>query len=102
MTYGWLVFVTVALNCTCCEGEASNVIVCGLTETAMGGSSVIVATAVAVFSAWLIAVSVTVCGAVMFAGAVYKPVVLIVPTPVGVIIHVTATMQLPVTEATNC
>jgi hypothetical protein len=36
-----------------------------------------------VVSAWLVAVTVTVCWIVMLAGAVYRPEVLIVPTPAG-------------------
>jgi hypothetical protein len=52
-------------------------------------------------SAWLVAVTVTVCWAEIVAGAVYSPDVLIVPTPAGLIVHVTAVLALFVV-AVNC
>ncbi|HVX57240.1 MAG TPA: hypothetical protein VHA37_05905, partial [Candidatus Saccharimonadales bacterium] len=59
------------------------------------------AVAVLVVSAELVAVTVTVCAEVIDAGAVYRPVVEIVPTD-GLIAHVTAVFDEPETEAANC
>ena len=64
--------------------------VCGKTviET---GVRVMVAELLLDVSAWLIAVTVTICGDPMMAGAVYKPELPIVPAPlVGLIDQVTA------------
>jgi len=58
-----------------------------------------VAVPVFVVSAWLVAVTVTVCCAVMLDGAVYRPAGVIVPVPVAD--HVTAAL-VPVTAAENC
>jgi hypothetical protein len=52
-------------------------------------------------SAWLVAVTVTVCCVVMLEGAVYSPVVLIEPTT-GLMDHVTAVFVVPETVAVNC
>ena len=52
--------------------------------------------------AWLFAVTVTDCWLVMVAGAVYNPVVLMVPVPAGLIVQVTAVLLLLDTVAVNC
>lgn len=68
-----------------------------------GGFSVIVALAVLLVSAWLVAVTVTVCRALKAGGAVKSPAVLIVlPVPAGLIDHVTVVFGVPVTTAVNC
>jgi hypothetical protein len=43
-------------------------------------------------SSWLVAVIVTVCLVGINAGAVYRPVVLSVPTSVGLIVQITAVL----------
>src|SRR4051794_26833374 len=68
---------------------------------AVATASVTVAVPVLVLSAWLVAVTVTVCWVVMLAGAVYRPVLLMLPT-FGPIDQVTAVLALPVTVAVNC
>jgi hypothetical protein len=68
VTVTLLVFVTVAFSC--CVWPPYNVAVVGLTLTAIGGSSVIVAEADFVVSAWLVAVTVTIVTLLMLAGAV--------------------------------
>jgi hypothetical protein len=94
----WLVlFATVAVKL--CVPLAYSVAVPGTTLTDTGGSSVIVAEADLVESAWLVAVTVTVCCVVIVAGAVYTPLALIVPTPSGLIVHVTAWFVLFATVA---
>src|SRR5271157_1534116 len=45
---------------------------------------------------------ITVCCVAIVAGAVYSPAWLIVPTPVGLIVHVTAVLLLLLTLAVNC
>src|ERR1700731_3496588 len=65
-------------------------------------SSVIVVDEDAVVSARLVAVAVTVCAVVMVAGAVYRPDVLIEPTPTGLIDHVTALLAVLATFALSC
>jgi hypothetical protein len=52
-------------------------------------------------SATLVAVTVTVCCELMLAGAVYRPVPLIVPT-LGVRLQVTEVLLLPLTVGVNC
>ena len=59
------------------------------------------AVAALVLSAELVAVTVTVCADVIDAGAVYRPLVEMVPTD-GLIAHVTAVFEDPETEAVNC
>jgi len=68
LTDALLVFVTVAFSC--CVWPPYNVAVIGLTLTAIGGSRVIVAEAVAAVFAWLVAITVTVVALPMLAGAV--------------------------------
>ena len=63
-----LAFATDAVNCCVCE--AVKAAVAGVTLTATGGNSVIVAVADFVLSAWLVAVRVTNCCVVIVAGAV--------------------------------
>jgi hypothetical protein len=63
---------------------------------------VIVPEAVAEESAWLVAVTVTVSAVVMLAGAVYRPVELIVPAPAGEIVQVTAALLVFTALAENC
>jgi hypothetical protein len=95
-----LVFVTVAENC--CVWFAYKAAVVGVMLTARVGSKVTVADADLVPSAWLVAVSVTVCCAVMPAGAAYRPLLLIDPVPAGLIDQVTAVLLVFVTLAENC
>ena len=74
----------------------------GLTLTTAAGSSVMVAEEDATASAWLVAVIVTVCAAVMVAGAVYRPEELMEPAPAGLIDHVTAVLEALATVAASC
>jgi hypothetical protein len=60
------------------------------------------AVAVLELSAWLVAVTVTVCDEYGSPGAVYRPAALIVPAFVGLIDHVTAVLAVPATLAVNC
>ncbi len=62
----------------------------------------IVAEALFVLSATLVAVTVTVCCALIVAGAVYKPVLLILPVPLGLMLHVTAVFGVLITMVLNC
>ena len=73
----------------------------GVTVTASGGYSVTVAVADLVASATLVARTVTVCCVAMLAGAVYNPVLEIVPT-LGLTDHVTAVFDVFATIAVNC
>ena len=66
------------------------------------GIRVTVAKADLLVSAWLVAVTVTVCCAEIVAGAVYSPDALTVPTPAGLIVQVTAVLLVFVTVAVNC
>jgi hypothetical protein len=75
--------------------------VLGLTVTEMG-TSVTTPDADLVGSAWLVAVTVTVCWAAMIAGAAYSPPVLTVPTPAGFIDQITAVSNVLPTTALNC
>ena len=63
---------------------------------------VTVAVPVFVLSATLVAVTVTLCAEATDAGALYKPVGEIDPTPEGVMDQVTAVLLLFVTVAANC
>jgi len=92
--------VTVAVSCVVWPLFSAEV--AGLTLTVTEGSSVIVADEDAVVFARLVAVAVTVCVVVMVAGAVYRPDVLIEPTPIGLIDHVTAWLAALVTVAVSC
>ena len=74
----------------------------GLRLIVIGGINETVAEADFVGSAWLVAVTVTVCCDVMLAGAVYKPVALTLPTPLGLIDQVTVELVVLVTVAVNC
>ena len=94
------VLVSVAVNCAVCE--EMSVMFAGLTLTEIGGLSVTVAEALLVLSAVLVAVTVTVCCVLTVLGAEYKPAVLMLPTPVGLIDHVTAVLPVPETAAVNC
>jgi hypothetical protein len=67
-----------------------------------GGVSVTVAEALFAGSAWLVAVTVTVCCVVMLEGAVYSPVVVPIEPTSGLIDHVTAVFVVPETAAVNC
>jgi hypothetical protein len=70
--------------------------------TAIGGFNVMVADEDTVVSARLVAVTVTVCAVAMVAGAVYRPEVLIEPTPTGLLDQVTALLAVLVTVAVSC
>ena len=72
----------------------------GLTATCTTGVMITLAVAVLLASATLVAVTVTVCGLLSAAGAVYKPPLEIVPTA-GLTDHVTAVLLVPVTAAAN-
>ena len=72
----------------------------GATDTATA-FRVTVAVADFVVSTTLVAVMVMVCVEVIVAGAVYKPVLLKVPTE-GLMLQVTAVLLVPVTVAVNC
>src|SRR5271154_3683721 len=89
-----------AENCWVCD--AASVTVCGLIQTVPGGVSPRMALADFVLSATLVAVTVSTCVEVTDAGAVYNPVVSIVPTAGGITDHVTAVLLLNVTVAVNC
>ena len=67
-----------------------------------GGKSVTTADADLVGSDWLVAVTVTVCGAAMVVGAVKLPEEDSVPMPAGTLNQVTAELQLPGAPAVNC
>ena len=75
-----------------------------MTVTEIGGSRAIVPEPLFELSAWLVAVTVTVCWLLIVAGAVYSPVVLlIVPAPVaGLTVQVTAVLLVLATVAENC
>ena len=62
---------------------------------------VTLAVAFLLVSATLVAVTVTVCGLPSVAGAVYRPLLEIVPTA-GLTDHVTAAFVAPATVAVNC
>ena len=72
----------------------------GLTATCTTGVMITLAVAVLLASAALVAVTVTVCGPLSAAGAVYSPPLEIVPTA-GLTDHVTAVLLVPVTAAEN-
>ena len=73
----------------------------GLRETLTMGTNVTAALAVLVVSAALVAVTVTVCCEVTELGAVYRPLLEIVPTA-GLSDQVTAVLVVPVTVDVNC
>jgi hypothetical protein len=92
--------VTLAVNCW--EWEAERLAVAGVTDTDTGASRVTDALADLVGSAALVAVTVTVWAKAIAAGAVYRPVLVMVPT-LGLMDHVTAVFPAPpVTLAVNC
>jgi hypothetical protein len=69
--------------------------------TCTEGTTVTPAVAFLLVSATLVAVTVTVCGLLSVAGAVYRPPLEIIPTA-GLTDHVTAVFVVPVTTAVNC
>ena len=71
-----------------------------MTET--GGISVTTADADLVVSAWLVAVTVTVCWEATFVGAVYNPALETDPVPAGLIDQVTDVFAAFETVAENC
>ena len=73
----------------------------GLTVTCTEGVIVTPAVAFLVWSATLVAVTMTVCGLPSVAGAVYRPPLEIVPTA-GLTDQVTAVLVVPITAAVNC
>ena len=73
----------------------------GVRETVIGGVIVTLAVAALLVSPTLVAVTMTVCGLLSAAGAVYRPALEIVPTA-GFTDHVTAVFVVPVTVAVNC
>jgi hypothetical protein len=101
VTAAFAAFVTVAVNC--CVPPAYSVAIVGDTAILTGGDSVTVAVADFVMSAWLVAITFTFWVPLTVAGAVYKPVALIVPAPVaGLKVHVTAELPVFATLAVNC
>src|SRR5689334_18051051 len=90
-------FATIAVNC--CGWPETTAAVAGVTVTVIAGDNVTVAVPVVVLSAWLVAVIVTDCSTGMLAGAVYRPVELIVP---AVAAHVTAVLAEFSTVVANC
>src|SRR5690242_21745354 len=93
--------VTVAVNCCVCPPFRVAVAGASDADTAAVGVSVTVAVPLLLASAWLVAMTVTVCCVVIVAGAVYSPPALMLPA-FGLIDHVTAVFALPVTVAVNC
>ena len=71
-------------------------------DTAIGGMRVTIADADLLRSAWLVAVTVTICCAEMLARAVYKPFALIVPALAGEMLQITAMLFVFATVAANC
>lgn len=90
-------YATVAENCRVCEAYSEMLDGATVTET---GRSITVAAAARVVSATLVAFTVIVCG-VKLTGAVYIPVVQIVPIE-GLIDQVTAVLETLITVAVNC
>ena len=81
---------------------AIKVAVAGLTVTDTVGVRVTVPLEDFAMSATLVAVTVTICCELIVAGAVYRPVLDMVPTPAGLIDQVTAVLLDPETVAVNC
>lgn len=93
--------VTVAVNC--CVPTWPNVTANGETVIVTGGGvKVNVAVPDFVLSPTLVAVIVTVCCVLTLAGALYSPLALIDPAPVGLMLHVTLVLAIPATLAANC
>ena len=94
-----VVFVTVAVSRRVSEGwMAADA---GVTDTLTSGLMVSVAVAVLLGFCRLAAVTVTSCDVVMEDGAVYRPLLLIVPID-GLIAHVTAVFDAHATDALSC
>lgn len=97
--------VTVAVNC--CVFPAITWAVVGETFMTTPGTRVTTADADFVLSALEVAVTVTLAGLGGVAGAVYSPVVEIVPQaapeqPLPLTVHVTAVFEVFATDAVNC
>ena len=93
--------VTEAVNCWGGE-EGVRETEAGATEMVTGGIKLMLAVDRLLGSATLVAVTVMLCCDVTLDGAVYNPLVLMVPT-VGFRLHVTAVLpDPPVTEEENC
>src|SRR6185369_430400 len=99
---GLKVQVTAVLAVKVCVCVGFKVTVCGVTSTANTGFRLTVALADFVESTKLVAVTVTVCCALMTAGAVYSPAAEIVPAPAGVTDHVTRLSPLFNRVGVNC
>src|SRR5258708_7101595 len=93
------VLITVAENCFVWPAIRFALVGATLTET--GGINVTTAGEDLVVSAWLVAVIVTFCCAVMLAGAVYSPFAVIVPVPEGVTVQITDALAVLRTVAVN-
>jgi hypothetical protein len=91
---------TVAVNC--CVSPACSVTAEGVAWTATAGIRATVAATLFVVSAMLVAVTVTVCCAATVAGAVYRPLGVIVPAPAGLIDQETAVFDEYATVTENC
>ena len=93
----WFVLPAIAaLNWLCCDGLS--VTLPGVIDIVTGSLSCTVAVAIFEMSATLVAVTRTVCGVVIVAGAVYTPLDEMLPK-MGLIFQVTALFVLPVTDA---
>ena len=99
VTLEFAVFESVAVKG--CVWLSVTVAAAGEMLTATGGFSVTVAVVDFVGSATLVAVTVTACTAVVFAGAVYRPVAEMVPSA-GLTDHVTFVLLFHATFAMNC
>jgi len=74
----------------------------GATATAIGGNSVTVAVAPCVLSNVLVAMIVTFCCEAIEEGAVYRPVLSMLPAPGGIRDQVTETVSAYPARAVNC
>lgn len=84
----------------CCVCDAVRVVLVGVSDT-VAGMSFIAALADLVVSAALVAVTIIVCAEPITAGAVYKPLALIVPIA-GLRLQVTLVLTVPVRVGVNC
>ncbi len=94
-----LVLRTVGVNCCVCPADSEAVAGDSVIET--GGSRLTVAEADFVGSAWLVAVTLTLCAAATLTGAVYNPELEIAPTA-GLIDQFTEVLLVLPTVGVNC
>jgi hypothetical protein len=91
--------VTLAANCSVCDLDRLTEV--GLMVNDAAGTRVIIAVADMVELVALVAVTMTCCVALMLDGAVYKPVVEMVPM-LGFMLQVTPVWEAAVPFTTNC